>query len=63
MEAVTIEVGRKVLQELLTQARLMIGPRVKYFPDNEVFLKGVISEQEDRANKINTIVTGLLYPD
>ena len=61
-DPVKVGVEKEVLKDLLMKTRQMIGPRAKYVPHNESFLKGIISEQEDRANEMNTILTNLLYP-
>ncbi len=60
---VTITVEKQVLKDLLVMTRRMVGPSAKYVSNNEQFLKGVISQQEDRANEMNNILTSIIYPE
>ena len=60
---VKIAVEKIILENLLRQTRLMIGPRARYFRNNEEFLKGIIAEQEDRANTMHSILSELVHPE
>lgn len=62
-DPVKVTVDKEALKTLLVMTRQMVGPRAKYTPNNESFLKGIISEQEDRANEMNNILSKIIYPD